>query len=145
MQEIKLSVVQTKDFSFKPTELTIIIKGAKDTDSGKKFDVMTQLTQYTENGSIVETSRLEFTEEQINTVLDGYDYVNSTPKVNKEGNFRHGSYFFYAIDNYFPTIEEAKKIVIDGYNLPFKPTDAKLTIWITEFKNKAEWLKWYHN
>lgn len=84
MQEIKLSVVQTKEFSFKPTELTIMVKGAKGTESGKMFDVMTQLVQYTEKGSIVETSRLEFTEEQINTVLDGYDYVNSTPKVNKE-------------------------------------------------------------
>lgn len=84
MQEIKLSVVQTKEFSFKPTELSIAIKSAKDTESCKMFDVMTQLVQYTEKGSIVETSRLEFTEDQINTVLDGYDFVKNEPKVNKE-------------------------------------------------------------
>jgi hypothetical protein len=60
------------------------------------------------------------------------------------GLIRHGSYFFSTNNNYFPSIEETKAIVITGYKLNFTPKDARLTIWLTEFKTKTEWLRWYH-
>jgi len=60
------------------------------------------------------------------------------------GLIRHGSYFFSTNNDYFPTIEESRSIVINGYKLNFTPKDASLTIWLTEFKTKSEWLKWYH-
>lgn len=58
------------------------------------------------------------------------------------GQIRYGTYFFYITNNSFPDQKQAKAIVITGYHLKFTPTDERLTVWITEFKNKKEWLKW---
>lgn len=58
------------------------------------------------------------------------------------GRIKYGSYFFSTTNKGFVSIEQAKAIVIAGYHLSFTPFDDRLAIWITEFNNKTEWLKW---
>ena len=57
---------------------------------------------------------------------------------------RYGSYFFSVSNNNFPSIEETRGLIIADYKLKFTATDKRMTIWIVEFKNKKEWLKWNH-
>lgn len=61
------------------------------------------------------------------------------------GHLKYGIFFFSTNGNTFPSIEEAKATVIIGYKLAFSPIDDRMAIWITEFKNKMEWLKWNHS
>lgn len=60
------------------------------------------------------------------------------------GNLKYGSYFFSTSNNGFPSIEETKALIIVDYKLNFTPVDSRMSIWIVEFKNKKEWLKWNH-
>lgn len=84
MQEIKINVATTKDFLFKPTEMTITIMGVQEAEGKKVFPVFTRLVQKTAIGEISETANLQFTKEQLESVLNGYDYELNTPTVNKE-------------------------------------------------------------
>lgn len=64
--------------------------------------------------------------------------------VDTLGAQRYGTYFFNTKDSYFPTIEEVQKIVIDDYKLRFTYDSRNISLTITEFKNRQEWIKFNH-
>jgi len=84
MQELNLQVKTTKDFLFKPTTIQITIMNVRDVDGEKVFPVQTRLVQKTERGEIAEVSMFEFTKEQLDAVLTGFDFELNQPIASKE-------------------------------------------------------------
>ena len=62
--------------------------------------------------------------------------------IDTEGNLKYGTYFFSMKNSYFPMKSEVNKIIIDGYKLKFAYDSKELSVIITEFKNKYDFMKW---